>query len=263
MQVGERVVIRSADPCNGRAGSVVRISNTPGLGDVTAHVALDWQPGDGPQNIVYSATLAQVEKEYMASQKLDRDAKIASWDADVPVMLEGIEQGYLDKHIRQIAKACIDRYQKIKGSELVAVAQSSQVKTGSIKHPVSSGSPQDGVGQIVAPTTMITVASVRHKGSAWATINETDARKVIRNDGLILHIDRRDFLGKTIRIQPQSLKERAYDGLRIRIDACGPKMIKVAFVDAPPVGSGYANKIKADAPCFMSYKVLVPYLDII
>lgn len=180
-------------------------------------------------------------------QELDPEL-VATWDEDVDDFLSAVATGYLDKHLREIAATAIERHKYLTGKGLVKEVAKSEVVTT----PVVATAPGD----------LLPVASVPCTNKVWYEGNKVDGRKVPDSNGRIRYFSKQSFVGKDIRIQPGILDDPQYDGLRVRISGMGPKMAKIDFVDPPPAGSNYDKKQKAKQPCFVTYKIVLPYLDI-
>lgn len=177
---------------------------------------------------------------------------VASWDDDAADVLDAIEEGYLDKHIRSIAAACIKRHRVIdQEAEMVTVVK---------KPPTLNTKPIKAAA--TANAKQLSPRSVPLVNSTWAGENKTEARSTTDDKGRVRHFKKSDFMGKIIKIVPGTLDDPQYDGLRVKISGMGGKMMKVDWVDAPPPGSGYAKKVANDQPSFMTYRAVLPYLDI-
>lgn len=167
---------------------------------------------------------------------------IAVWDENYMTVIDSIRDGQLDKHIKEIAQACIARFEEVNGISLVKKSNGGSVSRSAAYAAAAAATDAQPIQMLafnsVAPAHNVVVGAFVYAGKAYRKSDVMD--KVITLDGSYGHGE--------------------YDGLRVRITGAGKKMLKVDFIDPPPAGSGMANKIAKSMPCFVNYEQLQPYL---
>lgn len=191
----------------------------------------------------------------VSDMNIDPDDQIATWDEDYEAVVEAIESGWLDKHLQEIVKAGVDRYKEISNRDMLVKAPAKTPARAKSKRTVKAQPAFPGLVNLLRPASVPLV-------DAYVFKADPDAHRSVRYKGSEVVFAKSSFMGKAIKIMPWSLEEDAYDGLRVKVTGMGPKMMKVDFIDPPPPNSGYGRKIAKDMPCFLAYKVLLPYLDI-
>lgn len=203
------------------------------------------------------------------------DAAKSAWEEDVNTIIESIEAGDLDDHLQQIIKACIARYEEVKGRSPLKRKQQRDDQGAD-----DQGADEDGrviIGddrqQYRGPRRAVKKAVKRSpqqrtwkdhlqpnmiKALTASAVMKMDQRDIFGVGHLMFRRD--DVYGHKCRIRPGSLDTDEYDGLIIGIGGLGPKSIKVEFLDDPPKGSSVAKRIADGKPIFMPYSILQPYL---
>lgn len=184
------------------------------------------------------------------------------WDRFLPDLVESIEQGLLDQHLRAVARALFARRDAIKGTQTVMPEEG---------HPdVAFSEPQVKIGvkgskgRLRAKTRAVkarpqTNARVPVTLPHWVrpTMQPFDAQLMFRYEGR--NYLRSDVIGATIRIPADAFKggESTYNGMLVKITGVGPRAVKVLLQEDNERASERTRKAFANGdPVFMPHSIL-------
>lgn len=154
-----------------------------------------------------------------ASDDVMHDLNASEWEQQVLTIIDMIELGYLDAHLKRIAKAAYLRAAKI------GQTPKTQGNAPKIEKEVNL----DGSTQVKRDMS---------QGLPVKRLNAAGVARVENNGGTVLSIgkpgfdhayDRADFIGQEFVIKPGMYRSDQYNGLVAKIIGAGEKTLKVTF----------------------------------
>lgn len=200
------------------------------------------------------------------------EEEIEFWDTEIGQVLDAIKMGHMDKHIKEIAKACFTRRDVIDpnwadrnvgtltaGAQLLEVGNDGTVirklaggsagvvtdaQPPAADHHKIRASELPPTPNLTLPPTYPPVTTVRQ---ASADDSERACFSMACPDGQERTFKRADVIGHTISL----VSPKAMAGVRVRITGIGPSRLQGVLLDEPPATSAWHNNWATQAPIYL------------